>query len=243
MSAQKLASDRASASDRELAARWDTDHRLAALVAFVAGLIAIAGAAVWFTLGMSVANPLVEGRSSGVFEIGVVAGVLLLTDVALLVFVVGLAFAASASRSFGLTATVAVASLTTAVSATLHLVWSYAASWLEVGLPADLVQFVTWLALNLWLMPLYGLLVGATLVALWLPLRSSEFRFARRLGAASLIVGGLLCVLGPFTGSGPDVPAFAAVAAILLATGGIGVLLVVALVRLGSLLWRTRRRS
>ena len=107
MSAQKLASDRASASDRELAARWDTDHRLAALVAFVAGLIAIAGAAVWFTLGMSVANPLVEGRSSGVFEIGVVAGVLLLTDVALLVFVVGLAYAASASRSFGLTATVA----------------------------------------------------------------------------------------------------------------------------------------
>ena len=243
MSAQKLASDRASASDRELAARWDTDHRLAALVAFVAGLIAIAGAAVWFTLGMSVANPLVEGRSSGVFEIGVVAGVLLLTDVALLVFVVGLAYAASASRSFGLTATVAVASLTTAVSATLHLVWSYAASSLEVGLPAGLVHFVTWLALNLWFIPLYGLLVGATLVALWLPLRSSEFRFARRLGAASLIVGGLLCVLGPFTGSGPDVPAFAAVAAILLATGGIGVLLVVALVRLGSLLWRTRRRS
>jgi hypothetical protein len=227
-------------SDQEVAAGWDADHRLAARVAFVAGLLAILGAAVWSTLGMAVAAPLIEGRPVGAFQVTAVAGVLLLTDIALLAFVVGLAHAVSATRSFELVLSSAVASLATTVSATLHLVWGYAASSLELTLPPEVVHFITWLALNLWFLPLYALLVGATLVALWLALRRSRLRFARRLGTASAVIGAALCVLGPFTGFAPDQPAFVAVAVILLACAGIGVLVLVAEVRLGLLLWGTR---
>ena len=73
-----------------------------------------------------------------------------------------------------------------------------------------------------------------------LPLRTSQFRVGRRLGVASMVVGGLLCVLAPFSGFSPEQPAFVAVGAILVATAGISGLLLVSLVRPGVLLWRPR---
>lgn len=233
-------------TDQQLATTWDADHRLAARVAFFAGVAMTVGAALWFTVGMEVGRQSVQGERPGAFAVTLVGGVLMLTDVALLVFVVGLAHAVSAARSFGLTVTTAVATLATTVAAALHLVWGYVAAAPEVELVSgEMVPFVSWLALNIYLLPLFGMLVGATLVALSLPLRGSRFRTARRLGTASLVVGGLLCVLGPFTGMTPEQPAIVAVAAILVACVGIAGLVLVALVWLGRLLWQARdsRRS
>lgn len=228
-------------TDQELAAHWDADHRLAATVSFISGSVVVVGTALLFSVGMVPVEAIVQGHAASAFEVTMIAGLLLITDIALLLFVVGLAHALTEGRSFGLTATNAVVTLATTASAALHLTWGYVASSPETDLPAELVQFVTWLSVNLWLLPLFGLLVGATLVALSLALRTSTFRFARRLGTASAVVGGVLCVLAPFTGFGPDQQALVAVAAILVTTGGISALLLVALVRLGMLLRKTRQ--
>ncbi len=227
-------------ADQELATQWDADHRLAAVASFAAGMVVVVGAALWLTLGMALA-----GQTATAFLVTLVAGLLLITDVALLVFVVGLAHALTRPGSFGLVLTTAVASLATAVSATLHLLWGHLASVpkVEADIPSGVADFVTWLALNLWLMPLFGLLVGATLLALAMALRASDFTLARRLGTASAVVGGILVVLGPFAGFSPDQSAIVAVIAILVAAVGISGLLAVALLRLGVLLWRSRGRS
>ena len=133
--------------------------------------------------------------------------------------------------------TTGVATLATASAAAIHLVWVNLASNLEtMEVPAQATEFATWLALNVWLLPLFGLLVGATLLALALALRASPFRFARRLGTASAVIGGLLVALAPFSGYSPDQSALVMAAVITIATVGISVLLVVALVRLGLLL-------
>jgi hypothetical protein len=227
-------------TDQELAARWDADHRLAATASFVSGLVVVVGTALMFSIGTVPVEAIVQGHTASAFEVTLVTGLLLVIDIALLLFVVGLAHAFTEGRSFGLTATSAVVTLATTASATLHLTWGYVASSPEVDLPAEIVQFVTWLSVNLWLLPLFGLLVGATLLALTLALRTSSFRFARRLGTASAVVGGVLFVLAPFTGFEPNQQALGAVAAILLATVGISALLLVALVRLGMLLRKAR---
>lgn len=231
-------------TDRELAAGWDAAHRQAAAVTFFAGLVILLGCLAWFS-SMETAGSLLEGQQPSAFLVTLIAGILLIVDVALLVFVVALAHTFSAGRSLGLAVTTAVATLTTTTSAVLHLLWGYAVATPEVegALPEGALQFLTWLALNIWLMPLFGLLVGATLLALSLALRGSDFRLARRLGMASLVIGALLCVLAPFTGFAPEQPAFAAVAAILVATAGIGALVLIALVRIGALLWGTRRKA
>lgn len=241
VSDQEAASDQQAQSDLERATQWDADHRLAASAAFVAGVVVVGGAALWFTLGMYVAGRTIEGQSAGAFLTTLAAGVLLLTDVALLVFVVGLSHALTQGQSFARTATTAVATLATTASATLHLVWGHMPVTYEVELSPASIQFTTWLAVNLWMLPLFGVLVGATLVALGAALRSSEFRFSQRLGTASLVVGAILCVLGPLTGFEPGQMAWASVVATVVATGGISALLAVALVRLGSLLMRTRQ--
>ncbi len=227
-------------TDQALAAGWDADQRLAAIVSFISGSVVVVGTALMFSLGIGPVEEITQGRTAGAFEITLVASLLLVIDIALLLFVVGLAHAVTEGRSFGLTATSAVATLATTASATLHLIWGYVASVPETGLPAELVQFVTWLAANLWLLPLFGLLVGATLLALSLALRASGFKFARRLGAASAVVGGILCALAPFTGFAPGQQAWVAVAAILVASVGISALLLVALVRLALLLRKAR---
>ena len=226
-------------TDRELAAGWDAAHRQAATVTFFAGLVIILGCVAWFG-SMEAAGAMVDGQRPSPFLATLIAGILLIVDVGLLVFVVGLAHAFS-SRSFALALTAAVATLTTTTSAALHLLWGYAVATPEVALQEGAVEFLTWLALNIWLMPLFGLLVGATLLALGFALRGSDFRLARRLGLASLIIGALLVALAPFTGFSPEQSPFVAVAAILVSTGGIGALVLVALVRIGALLWRTRR--
>lgn len=228
-------------TDKGLAAQWDSDHRLAATTAFISGSVVAVGTAVLFSVGMRPIEAIVQGGTATPFGINLVAGLLLVIDIGLLVFVVGLAHAVTAGRSFGLALTTAVATLACAASATIHLVWAYAASSLEVGLPAETVQFATWIAANVWLLPLFGLLVGATLLALAAALRGSGFRFARRLATASAMVGGALCLIAPFSGTGPGQSALVAVTAILLATGGISVLLAVALVKLGLLLWQRAR--
>jgi hypothetical protein len=144
-------------------------------------------------------------------------------------------------KSFGLALATAVATLATTAAATIHLVWAYVAGTPDVGLPADIIQFMTWLAASLWLLPVYGLLIGATLLTLWLALRRSDFRFARRLAVAAGAVGGILLVVSPFTGFGPGGSALVAVAVTLVATAGISGLLAVALVGLGLVLWRKGR--
>lgn len=229
-------------TDQELAARWDADHRLAATTSFISGLVVVVGTAVMFSVGTIPVEAIVAGNKAGAFEITLVTGLLLVIDIGLLLFVVGLAHAFTQGRSFGLTVTNAVVTLATTASATLHLTWGYVASSPEMDLSAELVQFSTWLSVNLWLLPLYGMLVGATLVALSMPLRCSSFRFARRLGTGSAVVGGVLFVVAPFTGMGPDQQALGAVAAILVTTVGISALLLVALVRLGMLLRAARQR-
>lgn len=229
-------------TDRELAARWDADHRLAAMTAFVAGIVVALGTAVVFTVGLGPVEAIVNGGTAGSFGITLVAGLLIIVDLALLVFVVALAHAVSEGPSFGLTVTTAVATLATAAAATIHLVWGNAASGMEVSLSADIVEFLTWLAANVWLLPLFGLLVGATLLALSLALRGSPLRFARRLGTAATALGLVLVLLAPFTGFEPDQMALAAVAMILVAVLGISSLLLVAVVRLGILL-RTSRSA
>jgi hypothetical protein len=228
-------------TDRELAARWDADHRLAAIVAVIAGAVVVVGAGIVFSFGTVPVEAIIAGRTAGAFEVTLVAGLLLLVDIALMVFVVALAHAFTEGPSFGLTITSAVVAMAATVSATLHLVWGYVAATPDVELPADVVRFVTWIAVNLWLLPLFGLLVGATLLALGLVLRTSSFRFARRLGTASAVVGGILCVLAPFTGISPGQPAWVAVVTILVACVGIAALLLVALVGLVVLLPRTRQ--
>lgn len=227
-------------TDRELAAAWDADHRLAAIATLVAGAVAVIGTALVFSVGTVPIEALVEGRAVGSFPVTLVAGLLLAVDIALLVFVVGLAHTFARTGSFGLTATIAVATLATTAAATVHLVWAHVVSSPETDVAAGVTQFATWLAVNLWILPLFGLLVGATLLALALALLHSASTFARRLGAASAVVGGALCVLAPFSGFDPDQPALAAVAAVLVATAGISALLLVTLVRLGLLLARTR---
>ena len=228
-------------NDKELAARWDADHRLAATASFVSGLVVVAGTALMFTIGTVPVEAIIQGQTASAFEITLVTGLLLVIDIALLLFVVGLAHAFAEGQSFGLSAATAVVTLATTASATLHLTWGYVASSPEMALPNELVQFVTWLSVNLWLLPLFGLLVGATLLALTLALRTSSFRFAQRLGTASAVVGGILFLLAPFTGFGQDQLALGAVAMVLVATVGISALLVAALVRLGLLLRRQRQ--
>ena len=222
-------------NDQELASHWDADHRLAAITTLASGLLVIIGTALFFTLGMGPAA-LVSGQAAGPMAVTMRGGLLLIVDVALLVVVVALAHTFSEGRSIGLTVTTGVATLATASAAAIHLVWVYLASNLEFEVPAQATQFATWLALNLWLMPLFGLLVGATLLALALALRASPFRFARGLGTASAVIGGLLVALAPFSGYAPDQSALVTVAVITIAAVGISVLLVVALVRLGLLL-------
>ncbi len=176
-------------NDKELAARWDADHRLAATASFVSGLVVVAGTALMFTIGTVPVEAIIQGQAASPFEITLVTGLLLVIDIALLLFVVGLAHAFAEGQSFGLSAATAVVTLATTASATLHLTWGYVASSPEMALPNELVQFVTWLSVNLWLLPLFGLLVGATLLALTLALRTSSFRFAQRLGTASARCG------------------------------------------------------
>ena len=222
-------------NDQELASHWDADHRLAAITTLASGLLVIIGTALFYTFGMGPAA-LVSGQAAGPMAVTMRGGLLLIVDVALLVVVVALAHTFSEGRSIGLTVTTGVATLATASAAAIHLVWVYLASNLEFEVPAQATQFATWLALNVWLLPLFGLLVGATLLALALALRASPFRFARRLGTASAVIGGLLVALAPFSGYSPDQSALVTVAVITIATVGISVLLVVALVRLGLLL-------
>ena len=223
-------------NDQELASHWDADHRLAAITTLASGLLVIIGTSLFFTLGMGPAEALVSGQAAGPMAVTMRGGLLLIVDVALLVVVVALAHTFSEGRSIGLTVTTGVATLATASAAAIHLVWVYLASNLEFEVPAQATQFATWLALNVWLLPLFGLLVGATLLALALALRASPFRFARRLGTASAVIGGLLVALAPFSGYAPDQSALVTVAVITIAAVGISVLLVVALVRLGLLL-------
>ncbi|MFZ2481666.1 MAG: hypothetical protein WAW78_13500 [Propioniciclava sp.] len=223
-------------NDQELASHWDADHRLAAITTLASGLLVIIGTALFFTLGMGPAA-LVSGQAAGPMAVTMLGGLLLIVDVALLVVVVALAHTFSEGRSIGLTVTTGVATLATASAAAIHLVWVNLASNLEtMEVPAQATEFATWLALNVWLLPLFGLLVGATLLALALALRASPFRFARRLGTASAVIGGLLVALAPFSGYSPDQSALVTAAVITIATVGISVLLVVALVRLGLLL-------
>lgn len=223
-------------NDQELASHWDADHRLAAITTLASGLLVIIGTALFFTLGMGPAA-LVSGQAAGPMAVTMRGGLLLIVDVALLVVVVALAHTFSEGRSIGLTVTTGVATLATASAAAIHLVWVNLASNLEtMEVPAQATEFATWLALNVWLLPLFGLLVGATLLALALALRASPFRFARRLGTASAVIGGLLVALAPFSGYSPDQSALVMAAVITIATVGISVLLVVALVRLGLLL-------
>ena len=235
-------------TDQEFIATWDADHRSAARITFVAGLVVALGAAVWLALMDPVASPLIlGGRATSGFQIVLLAGILMLTDVALLEFVVGLAYTFTRGLSLGLVLTVGVATLATGVAGLLHLMWGYAVSF-EVDLPADFVHFTTWLGINLWMLPLYGLLVGATLLAVALALHHSELRFARLLGRGAAVVGAILCVLAPFTGFGDagsaggpqDDSAFVSVAMILLTLVGVVALLVAALVKLGMLLWGKR---
>lgn len=230
-------------TDQELAFQWDADHRLAATTALALGALVLLGTALVFTVGMGPIEALIAGQPAAPFGVTVLGGLLLIVDVALLAFVVALAHAFTEGRSFGLTVTTAVASLATAAAAGVHLTWAHLATSPETEAPAQVTQFATWLAVNLWMLPLFGLLVGATLAALALALRHSPFRFARRIGTASAVIGALLLLLTPFSGFGPEQPAFIAVAAIMLSTGAISVLLLVALVRLGLLLAGSRRRA
>jgi len=223
-------------TDQELAARWDADHRLAAIVSFVAGAVVVVGTALLFSIGLAPIEEINQGQATSAFAVTLVAGLMILVDVALLAFVVGLGHALIEGRPFVLALSTAVATLATTASATLHLIWGNVAAALEMELPAGLVQFVTWLAANLWLLPLFALLVGATLLALSLALHTSDFKFARRLGTASAVVGGILCVLAPFTGYDPGQPAWLAVAVTMVAAVGISALLLVALVKLGMML-------
>ena len=167
-------------TDRELAAQWDPDHRLAALSSLVAGLVVVVGTVLIFSVALSPVEAIINGGTAGTFGINVAAALLLAVDLCLLVFVVGLVHALSDHRSFAVTLVTAVATLTTTVSATIHLVWGYAASGAEVELAAPEVHFITWLSANLWLMPLYGLLVGATLVGVALALHHSSLRLDRK---------------------------------------------------------------
>ena len=218
-------------NDQELASHWDADHRLAAITTLASGLLVILGTALFYTFGMG------PGQVTAPIAVTMLGGLLLIVDVALLVVVVALAHTFSEGRSIGLTVTTGVATLATASAAAIHLVWVNLASNLEtMEVPAQATEFATWLALNVWLLPLFGLLVGATLLALALALRASPFRFARRLGTASAVIGGLLVALAPFSGYSPDQSALVTAAVITIATVGISVLLVVALVRLGLLL-------
>ena len=218
-------------NDQELASHWDADHRLAAITTLASGLLVIIGTALFYTFGMG------PGQVTAPIAVTMRGGLLLIVDVALLVVVVALAHTFSEGRSIGLTVTTGVATLATASAAAIHLVWVNLASNLEtMEVPAQATEFATWLALNVWLLPLFGLLVGATLLALALALRASPFRFARRLGTASAVIGGLLVALAPFSGYSPDQSALVTAAVITIATVGISVLLVVALVRLGLLL-------
>ena len=224
-------------NDQELASHWDADHRLAAITTLASGLLVILGTALFFTVGMGPAEALGSGQAAGPMAVTMLGGLLLIVDVALLVVVVALAHTFSEGRSIGLTVTTGVATLATASAAAIHLVWVNLASNLEtMEVPAQATEFATWLALNVWLLPLFGLLVGATLLALALALRASPFRFARRLGTASAVIGGLLVALAPFSGYSPDQSALVMAAVTTIATVGISVLLVVALVRLGLLL-------
>ena len=104
----------ATMTDQELAAGWDADHRLAATVSFGAGLVIIVGVTAWFSL-MNVVGVAVEGQRPDAFLATLVAAILLIVDVALLVFVVCLAYTFSAGRAFGLAVAAAVAGLATAV--------------------------------------------------------------------------------------------------------------------------------
>ena len=231
-------------TDQQLASQWDADHRLAAITTLVSGALIILGTALVFTVGVGPIEALVNaGTAPAPFAVNLLAGVFLIVDVALLVFVVALAHTFSGANSFALSLTTGVATLATTSAATVHLIWGHIASALEFEAPPQVNQFATWLAANLWILPLFGLLVGATLVALALALRGSPFRVARRLGTASAVIGGVLVVLAPFTGFGPGALALAAVAEILLATAGISVLLVVALVTVGLLLFRSRHHE
>ena len=231
-------------TDQQLASQWDADHRLAAITTLVSGALIIVGTALVFTVGSGAIEPLVlTGTAPGNFPVTMLAGVFLIVDVALLAFVVALAHTFSGGHSFALNLTTGVATLATTSAATVHLIWGHIASPFEFDAPPEVNQFATWLAANLWILPLFGLLVGATLVSLALVLRGSRFRVARRLGTASAVIGGLLVVLAPFTGFGPEAMALAAVAETLLATAGISVLLVVSLVTVGLLLFRSRHHE
>ena len=145
----------AASPPRRLAA--SPPRRLAATVSFISGTVVVVGTALLFSIGMVPVEAIAQGHATDAFGVTMIAGLLLITDIALLLFVVGLAPSLTEGRSFGLTATNAVVTLATTASAVLHLTWGYVASSPDTDLPAELVQFVTWLSVNLWLLPLFGL--------------------------------------------------------------------------------------
>ena len=97
-------------TDQELASQWDADHRLAAITSLASGALVVLGTALVFTVGIGPVEALIADRTVHPFEVTMVGGLLLIVDVALLVFVVALAHAFTQGRSFGLTVTTAVAS-------------------------------------------------------------------------------------------------------------------------------------
>ena len=82
--------------DTEIAALWDADHRSAAWASFVAGALGAVVAALlflsaMFTLGGTETSQ--GGTETSQFEGVLTAGVMVLADIALLVFMVGFAYA------------------------------------------------------------------------------------------------------------------------------------------------------
>ena len=210
-----------SVTDRDLAAAWDADQRLAALVTFGSGVVA--GVGVVFVLGMSLLPGGLSITATIDSDVVFATACMLAVDIAVLVFMVGLAHVVTSTRAFGEAVTIAVATLTTAIAATLHTVYGLTGS--SADLPDWFTGHVAWMGSNIWLMVQYTPLIGACLLALSVALRSSEFPFARRLAGPYAAVGGL-CVLAP-------VPIFTTCVAV-------PALFVLTLVRVGRLLWMTR---
>lgn len=81
--------------DTEIAALWDADHRSAAWASFVAGVVGAVAVLLFlsamFTLGGTETSQ--GGTERSQFEGVLKAGVMVLADIAPLVFMVGLAYA------------------------------------------------------------------------------------------------------------------------------------------------------
>lgn len=214
-----------SVTDKDLAKAWDADRRLAALVTFGSGVVAGVGV----VLAMSVLPGGVAADTTSDSDVVLGTAWMLAVDIAVLVFMVGLAHVVASTRAFGEAVTIAVATLTTAIAATLHTVYGLTGSSTHADLPDWFTDHVAWLGRYIWLQQLYALPIGACLLALSLALRSSEFRFARRLAGPYAAVGGLSCVLAPV-----------GVLAIFTTCVAVPALFVLTLVLVGRLLWMTR---